>query len=173
MTAADGRGGAGPGPVLTDDRGRPCPLAPLTGRELSWRPLGVPAMRAPERVRREERATIVGEVLFALVGCAMGVRIMDAAGPMIGAALGPVPALVAWFVGPVLAALLVWRLALGSLRLGRAGRIGRLYLAEGLCPSCGYPLAGLPSAGDGCVECPECAAAWRADRLGPAAEIAG
>jgi hypothetical protein len=29
------------------------------------------------------------------------------------------------------------------------------------CLACGYPLTGAPTAADGCVECPECAAAWR------------
>lgn len=32
---------------------------------------------------------------------------------------------------------------------------------EDPCIACGYSLAGAASASDGCVECPECGAAWR------------
>jgi len=39
------------------------------------------------------------------------------------------------------------------------------YVAEGICASCGYSLKGLPDESDGCVTCPECGAAWRAQRI--------
>ena len=38
---------------------------------------------------------------------------------------------------------------------------GRLLVAIGRCPSCGYDLLNLPVADDGCSVCPECGAAWR------------
>jgi DNA-directed RNA polymerase subunit RPC12/RpoP len=39
--------------------------------------------------------------------------------------------------------------------------VAEALLSEGRCPSCGQELAGLPKdAGDGCVVCPECGAAW-------------
>ena len=34
-------------------------------------------------------------------------------------------------------------------------------LASGLCPSCGYGIAGVRCEADGCTVCPECSAAWR------------
>ncbi len=40
-------------------------------------------------------------------------------------------------------------------------RVVAVYLAEQLCPSCAYSLAGIPGADDGCVVCPECGGAWR------------
>ena len=39
------------------------------------------------------------------------------------------------------------------------------YVAEGICASCAYSLKGLPDEPDGCVTCPECGAAWRAERI--------
>lgn len=42
-----------------------------------------------------------------------------------------------------------------------------LHLQQGRCPSCGFSLGGLEPDGEGRVRCPECSAAWRADRLGP------
>jgi len=38
-------------------------------------------------------------------------------------------------------------------------------VASGACASCGYSLAGLPVAPDGYIDCPECRAGWRVDRL--------
>lgn len=38
----------------------------------------------------------------------------------------------------------------------------------GCCPQCLSSLRGLGPHADGCLLCPECGAAWRADRLGPA-----
>lgn len=38
-------------------------------------------------------------------------------------------------------------------------------LAEGFCGSCGYSLRSTPVAEDGCMECPECGAAWKPGRI--------
>jgi len=55
-----------------------------------------------------------------------------------------------------------------------AGRIRRrlasaaltkLLIEEGLCPSCGYNFFGLAEDEAGLLHCPECGAAWRADRI--------
>ncbi len=35
-------------------------------------------------------------------------------------------------------------------------------IAQGHCPSCGYPLEGLDPEPDGCRVCPECGGAWAA-----------
>jgi hypothetical protein len=50
--------------------------------------------------------------------------------------------------------------------------IYRAVLSEGLCPPCGYNLYGLAPAADGCIECPECGAAWNARYIRRAAPLA-
>ncbi|MEO1007926.1 MAG: hypothetical protein AAFX79_05130 [Planctomycetota bacterium] len=40
------------------------------------------------------------------------------------------------------------------------------------CPSCRYDLGGLASHPDGCILCPECGAAWRADHIGRVGDAA-
>lgn len=37
----------------------------------------------------------------------------------------------------------------------------RAMAADGVCPACGYGVAGVPAGTDGLTICPECAAAWR------------
>ncbi|MFZ4574731.1 MAG: hypothetical protein ACOYN0_10060 [Phycisphaerales bacterium] len=45
------------------------------------------------------------------------------------------------------------------------GPAPRILAAHGLCGACDYGIAGVPPQADGCIVCPECAAAWQADRL--------
>lgn len=40
-------------------------------------------------------------------------------------------------------------------------------LAMGLCAACAYNLRGVPAQHDGLTICPECAAAWKVDRIEP------
>lgn len=42
-----------------------------------------------------------------------------------------------------------------------ARRVRRAMVQAHRCASCGYLLDGTPRSADGCVVCPECAAAWR------------
>lgn len=53
-------------------------------------------------------------------------------------------------------------------RRHHAGRIVATMLAEGRCAACAYVLAGLGADGEGLVQCPECGARWRKDRVGEA-----
>lgn len=39
-------------------------------------------------------------------------------------------------------------------------------LRRGHCAQCGWALVGLIPEPDNCIQCPECGAAWKADRLG-------
>jgi hypothetical protein len=57
------------------------------------------------------------------------------------------------------------RLLIGWQVRGGLHRVVGTVLEEGLCASCGYNLVGLPVEPDGCVICPECAAAWRESRM--------
>ncbi len=47
-----------------------------------------------------------------------------------------------------------------SSRLERRIRLVRLWLAQRRCAHCGFSLAGVEEAGDGCRVCPACGAAW-------------
>ncbi|MFG0285255.1 MAG: hypothetical protein ACF8R7_12600 [Phycisphaerales bacterium JB039] len=38
--------------------------------------------------------------------------------------------------------------------------IARAHIGAGVCPACGYDLAGCPAEPDGCIVCPECGGAW-------------
>lgn len=61
-------------------------------------------------------------------------------------------------------------MALVSMRYGwRSARHARdAMLRHGLCPACAHGIEGIPPQEDGCVVCPECAAAWRIeDRYDP------
>lgn len=46
-----------------------------------------------------------------------------------------------------------------------AGRLIGVVLEEGLCAVCGYNLHGCVVHADGCVQCPECGAAWKSARI--------
>lgn len=41
-----------------------------------------------------------------------------------------------------------------------------LLLVAGRCPQCAYVLEDLKSEPDGCIVCPECGAAWKAEAIG-------
>jgi len=59
---------------------------------------------------------------------------------------------------------------------GRTRHFGRwieLYTYYGRCAQCLSSLRGIAPAEDGCVVCPECAAAWRASRIAPASVLDG
>jgi hypothetical protein len=79
--------------------------------------------------------------------------------------LGGVSVLAWLFVSPVSGAVII--LAVGvavAVRRElqeRGDAVKLLALGRGVCPACGYAVAKLAPAADGCVTCPECAAAWR------------
>jgi predicted RNA-binding Zn-ribbon protein involved in translation (DUF1610 family) len=50
-------------------------------------------------------------------------------------------------------------------RRGALSQIARTAVAEGVCGSCAFPLEGAPAEPDATLVCPECGAAWRADRV--------
>jgi hypothetical protein len=51
-------------------------------------------------------------------------------------------------------------------RRAHSATIAATLLAYRRCASCGYSLEGAHEADDGCVQCPECAAAWKQARVG-------
>lgn len=50
-------------------------------------------------------------------------------------------------------------------RRAAAGNLARTAVAEGVCGACAYSLQDLATEPDGCLVCPECGAAWRAERI--------
>lgn len=61
--------------------------------------------------------------------------------------------------------LCVWHIILQRIRTAPVqGNVVRVMLADSLCPSCVYPLAGLDLQAAGTVQCPECSAHWRGER---------
>lgn len=71
---------------------------------------------------------------------------------------------------PLVALAIVWVVVvrvLARMRISTHGEaIAKLMLAEGLCPGCGYNFVGLVDVGgDALVRCPECAAAWKRERI--------
>lgn len=59
----------------------------------------------------------------------------------------------------------MWLIAVRSMARNAASGVIRVLLHDGICPSCTYSLEGLSPHKDGCYQCPECGAAWRADRV--------
>ena len=47
-----------------------------------------------------------------------------------------------------------------------------IFVNEGVCAGCAYPLEGLGTDGDGFIRCPECSASWQRDRIVRFASIA-
>jgi len=70
----------------------------------------------------------------------------------------------------VLAASALWMMQ-GWVRAPRAQLIIEHKLAAAQCPACNYPLANLNPDDDHRVTCPECSAAWHAERIGRAIRV--
>ncbi len=81
-------------------------------------------------------------------------------GPTVGSFLVPAVVLVMFMS----MGLFTVRTSLAGFRLENE-RIVQTSVALGLCAACGYDLLGLQVQADGCKECPECGAAWRATRI--------
>ena len=150
---------------MTDDRGNSCDVAALSGRQLGVRALGIAALEDPH-TKQELVSTRRLELTWAIAG---GV-IASAAWQLlwlVWPVLGPCGLIGGFVLLAPAAGMLTWWLTLGSVRRRRFRRLADVYLGSGRCASCAYALAGLAAEEDGCVVCPECGAAWRADRLGP------
>ena len=147
----------------TDDRGNR--VARLPQRQLS----DVPGMGSP--IPSEARAHIIAD----------GRRIQYSREVVIAtvlANLGYVAWAVAWFfvvptlfklfrpppmfgvLGPITLALPMPLVIWIGVRAGRQ-KTARIIVKHGYCASCGYSLANLTAADDGCTVCPECGSAWR------------
>lgn len=144
-------------PRTNDHRGRPCPI-----RDPAWVMVRLPDGEAARRfaARLNARVRFRADLLVVGLGLAVGIT---ASSVVTQAFASQAP----WAVRVCVGALMV--AAGGLLGLALAGPLsGRetrhvisVYLAERLCPSCAYSLAGISAAADACTVCPECGTAWR------------
>jgi hypothetical protein len=83
---------------------------------------------------------------------------------MVGSAFPPWAMMVTiWLI-----VFVVIRVFMDFARRKHAGRIVESLLRIGRCPGCGYDLRGATPESDGVCVCPECAAAWKRERVGHA-----
>ncbi len=150
----------------TDDRGKPCGIAELSRRQLGWRMMGLGSKTPDEHVRREQPMTQAYDVAVAIAGGIVGLFVWKYAVTPVLPGGGFWWGTFAYVVFVPAFATAAWVLVLPEIRRRRFGRISEIYLDAGRCAGCGYELKDLTPEGDGCVVCPECHAAWRADRLG-------
>lgn len=150
-----------------DDRGQPCGLKPLSARQVGWRALGLPSITPDPAIKQEMRQTVALETGIALAGGVVGAVLYKfVLKQLVLNWVGSFGSLVVMVIVAIITAMIAWWLALGRIRITRASRILDIYLAMGQCGSCGYDLADLHPTDDGFLNCPECNAAWRADRVG-------
>jgi len=151
----------------TDDRSAPCRLADLSPRQIGWRALGLQSV-TPDFITKHEQTQTAGvETAVALAGGAVGcVLYQFLIFPAFARWMTGWMYWLGWVVVPVVVAMIAWFAFLGKIRVSRADRIIGIYLSAGRCASCGYALESLEPEADGCVVCPECHAAWKADRVG-------
>jgi len=154
-------------PIPKDDRDRPCAVARLTSRQLAWRSIGIKSLTKDEITKQEQQVTINLEIAIALIGGVLGWALWTVLflpfTPLKGSLLGN-------FLIPMIASIavstIIWFASLTWIRQRMFSRIADIHLEHGKCAGCGYELRDLPTENDGCVVCPECNAAWNADRIG-------
>lgn len=154
-------------PTPRDDRDRPCAVARLTSRQLAWRSIGIKSLTRDELIKQEQQVTLPAEVAIAVAGGVLGWVLWTALvlplTPMQNTLLGH-------FVMPVWVSVVVstalWFATLGWVRQHKFSKIAGIHLRHGRCAGCAYSLTDLPAGDDACVVCPECNAAWRAERVG-------
>lgn len=151
----------------TDDRGNPCAIAGVSGRQLGLRWVNAQKLAGDDDSVREYQITSRVEDAAAIGAGIIGWIVWQAV-------LDPVlkPHVIAPVrVGLILlaafaSALVAWLIAMRWARRRRFAQISEIYLGTGRCASCKYALTDLSPSDDGCVVCPECAAAWRSGRIG-------
>ena len=150
-----------------DDRFMPCKIAQLSPKQIAWRSLGIPWLTRNPIDKREQKKTLVIEVLIGFFGFAIGWFAWS-----IGISsftlrhLGSTFDLLAQVLFSTLIYYVFWYLFLDRVRRYRFHKFASISLQRGYCPSCGYTLKDLNLETDGCILCPECNAAWKKIRIG-------
>lgn len=152
------------GASTTDDRGRMVPV-PLPGstRAPSSRFKGDPELGAVMVRLAESIQMSRGVVVRRLLLVPFVVAAMVVVQVFMFRFTGTPPWV--WLVGLFLMMMVFATLMIRVRQRGHTRRIVATLLYMGRCPSCAYSPAGVPVQPDGCVICPECAAAWKASRL--------
>jgi hypothetical protein len=123
----------------------------------------------PRKVRVEVGAAnqhrwtpVLGTALLIIPSALVGLLIVRGISWFTGLGSAKLPN-VTWLAIAAFAAYVVFcGVFLGSLLARRRGIAAvRACLNAGLCPSCGYSLAGSAVEADGCVACGECGGAWK------------
>ncbi len=154
-------------PIPTDDRDRPCAVARLTNRQLAWRSIGIKSLTKDELVKQEQQVTLNTEVAIALLGGVLGwVLWTGAIMPLTNLKNTLLGHLVIPFVLSIVVSTFLWFVSLSWVRQRKFSKIAGIHLLHGKCAACGYELKDLPTEDDACIVCPECNAAWKAERVG-------
>lgn len=153
-------------PTPHDDREQPCRVAKLTNRQLAWRAIGIRPLTKDDLVKHEQRITINLEIVIAISGGVIGWVLWTAVflplTPLKGTLLGHLGFPMA---SSIVVSTVIWFVSLGWVRQHKFSKIAQVHLGHGRCAACGYSLEDLTPKEDGCVVCPECNAAWLADRI--------
>ena len=153
-------------PIPTDDRNQPCAVARLTNRQLAWRSIGIKSLTKDELVKQEQQVTLNTEVAIALLGGVLGWVLWTAViMPFTNLQNTMLGHLVIPFVLSIVVSTILWFVTLSWVRQRKFAKIATIHLQHGKCAGCGYALRDLPTEDDACIVCPECSAAWKAERI--------
>lgn len=153
-------------PTPRDDRDQPCAVARLTNRQLAWRAVGIKSLTKDELIKQEQQVTLNTEIAVAIVGGLLGWVLWTAI-------LLPFTSLGGSYLGnfliptgmSIVISAILWFATLSRVRERKFSTIAGIHLMHGRCAGCGYALHDLPTEPDGCIVCPECNAAWKANRV--------
>lgn len=154
-------------PTPRDDRNQHCSLAKLTNRQLAWRALGIKSLTKDSLIKQEQQVTINLEIVIAIAGGVIGWVLWTALilpftsldGTLLGHLGLPM-------VSSIVISTAIWYASLSWVRQHKFSKIAQIHLDHSQCAACGYCLTDLHREADGCLVCPECSAAWKADRVG-------
>lgn len=153
--------------TLADDRGRPIRRIrrdDLVKASKSDNPgLAMLANRLRAGVRSESRRNTPDRIALAIT-LTIGVLVLFFFASYLGSAfLGRAGILS--LAALILLIVVARRVYTAYVRRGVLGQVARTAVAEGVCGSCAFSPEGAPAGPDGHTVCPECGAAWRADRI--------
>ena len=128
--------------------------------------MGIRSLTKDCLIKQEQQVTLNSEIVVAIAGAAIGWIVwVFAILPFTALKNTYAGHLVIPFFFCIVVSTLAWFFSLSWIRSRKSDRIAQIHLDHGLCPSCAYALAGLQPQSDGRVVCPECNAAWNADRV--------
>ncbi len=156
-----------------DDRDRICDFAKLSAQQEDWRALGLGRRTCDAQDGADSNETVnLKPWKYIVNGFVVAFIVLLLLGPMIINSLGFWAFVAGWVIIPVAFVTIAWMLMMGKTPEQTGNMLIELGLSFGHCGSCGSDLSDLPIEEDGCVVCPDCQAAWKADRIGTDSEQA-